>query len=61
MRMPPDVSPAFRSLIIDLLRQEPSRRLTLQEIMQQEWFLGVPWKEIFQRKAVPPFVPQIDS
>ena len=61
---PEHIGSAGRSLIRGLLTKEPEKRLGTkgtQEIKSHEFFDGIDWSLLSEKKIDPPFKPQIDT
>ena len=55
----PGFSPRARSLLKGLLTRDPENRLTEEEIKRHEFFEGVPWDDLLEKKIRAPFVPKV--
>ena len=40
---------------------QPEKRLSIEDIQQHEFFKGLSWGELLQRKVIPPFIPSVSS
>uniref|UniRef100_A0A3Q2P5D4 non-specific serine/threonine protein kinase n=1 Tax=Fundulus heteroclitus TaxID=8078 RepID=A0A3Q2P5D4_FUNHE len=66
IRFPRTLSPEARSLLSGLLKKDPVERLgggpeDAKEIMQHKFFTGINWQDVYEKKLVPPFRPQVTS
>uniref|UniRef100_A0AAQ4QHD9 non-specific serine/threonine protein kinase n=1 Tax=Gasterosteus aculeatus aculeatus TaxID=481459 RepID=A0AAQ4QHD9_GASAC len=66
IRFPRTLGPEARSLLSGLLKKEPTQRLgggseDAKEIMQHKFFAGIEWQDVYEKKLVPPFKPQVTS
>uniref|UniRef100_A0A674N9A0 non-specific serine/threonine protein kinase n=1 Tax=Takifugu rubripes TaxID=31033 RepID=A0A674N9A0_TAKRU len=66
IRFPRTLGPEARSLLSGLLKKDPMQRLgggpdDAKEIMQHKFFAGIEWKDVYEKKLVPPFKPQVTS
>ncbi|KAG7454903.1 hypothetical protein JOB18_003531 [Solea senegalensis] len=66
IRFPRTLGPEARSLLSGLLKKEPMQRLgggpdDAKEIMQHKFFAGIEWQDVYEKKLVPPFKPQVTS
>ncbi|XP_078090103.1 RAC-alpha serine/threonine-protein kinase isoform X2 [Mustelus asterias] len=66
IRFPRTLSPEARSLLSGLLKKDPKQRLgggydDAKEIMQDKFFAGIEWQDVYQKKLTPPFKPQVTS
>eukprot|EP01063_Lacrimia_lanifica_P030962 TRINITY_DN5017_c0_g3_i1.p1 TRINITY_DN5017_c0_g3~~TRINITY_DN5017_c0_g3_i1.p1 ORF type:complete len:833 (+),score=309.87 TRINITY_DN5017_c0_g3_i1:59-2557(+) len=54
----PVLSEACRSLILALIKKDPSHRLqTIDALKAHPWYAGFDWDGCYKRKLTPPFVP----
>jgi serine/threonine protein kinase len=61
---PEHIPPSARSLIRALLTKEPEKRIgtkNTQEIKSHEFFEGIDWTLLYEKKIDPPFKPHIDT
>lgn len=63
---PEKISMAGRQLIAGLLEQDLSKRLGClsggaADIQSNEWFIGVDWDIVFQKRIQPPWMPELTS
>ncbi|XP_078516409.1 RAC-alpha serine/threonine-protein kinase [Lissotriton helveticus] len=66
IRFPRTLSPEAKSLLSGLLKKDPKQRLgggpdDAKEIMQHKFFEGIMWQDVYERKLVAPFKPQVTS
>uniref|UniRef100_A0A8C7XHM0 non-specific serine/threonine protein kinase n=1 Tax=Oryzias sinensis TaxID=183150 RepID=A0A8C7XHM0_9TELE len=66
IRFPRTLGPEARSLLSGLLKKDPMQRLgggpnDAKEIMQHKFFAGIIWQDVYEKKLVPPFKPQVTS
>ncbi|KAF7251505.1 RAC-alpha serine/threonine-protein kinase, partial [Varanus komodoensis] len=66
IRFPRTLSPEAKSLLSGLLKKDPKQRLgggpdDAKEIMQHKFFAGIVWQDVYEKKLVPPFKPQVTS
>ncbi|KAG1928732.1 RAC-beta serine/threonine-protein kinase [Pimephales promelas] len=66
IRFPRTLGPEAKSLLSGLLQKDPKQRLgggpdDAKEIMQHKFFEGTEWQDVYERKLVPPFKPQVTS
>uniref|UniRef100_A0A672I1Z3 non-specific serine/threonine protein kinase n=1 Tax=Salarias fasciatus TaxID=181472 RepID=A0A672I1Z3_SALFA len=66
IRFPRTLGPEARSLLSGLLKKDPMQRLgggpdDAKEIMQHKFFAGIEWQDVYEKKLVPPFKPQVTS
>ncbi|XP_067895147.1 RAC-alpha serine/threonine-protein kinase isoform X4 [Heterodontus francisci] len=66
IRFPRTLSPEAKSLLSGLLKKDPKQRLgggydDAKEIMQDKFFAGIEWQDVYQKKLTPPFKPQVTS
>uniref|UniRef100_V9KF61 non-specific serine/threonine protein kinase n=1 Tax=Callorhinchus milii TaxID=7868 RepID=V9KF61_CALMI len=66
IRFPRTLSPEAKSLLSALLKKDPRQRLgggsdDAKEIMQHKFFDGIEWQDVYQKKLIPPFKPQVTS
>uniref|UniRef100_A0A8C8R795 RAC-alpha serine/threonine-protein kinase n=1 Tax=Pelusios castaneus TaxID=367368 RepID=A0A8C8R795_9SAUR len=66
IRFPRTLSPEAKSLLSGLLKKDPRQRLgggpdDAKEIMQHKFFAGIVWQDVYEKKLVPPFKPQVTS
>ncbi|GCB59776.1 hypothetical protein scyTo_0014011, partial [Scyliorhinus torazame] len=66
IRFPRTLSPEAKSLLSGLLKKDPKQRLgggydDAKEIMQDKFFTGIEWQDVYQKKLTPPFKPQVTS
>uniref|UniRef100_K7EHK0 non-specific serine/threonine protein kinase n=1 Tax=Ornithorhynchus anatinus TaxID=9258 RepID=K7EHK0_ORNAN len=66
IRFPRTLSPEAKSLLSGLLKKDPKQRLgggpdDAKEIMQHKFFAGIEWQDVYEKKLVPPFKPQVTS
>lgn len=56
---PPELSAPARSLIEALLRVDPDRRPTAEQVKRHAFFRDVDWDAVVQRQLTPPIVPDV--
>uniref|UniRef100_H3A5T2 non-specific serine/threonine protein kinase n=1 Tax=Latimeria chalumnae TaxID=7897 RepID=H3A5T2_LATCH len=66
IRFPRTLSPEAKSLLSGLLKKDPKQRLgggpdDAKEIMHHKFFAGIVWQDVYERKLVPRFKPQVTS
>ncbi|XP_038260795.1 RAC-alpha serine/threonine-protein kinase isoform X1 [Dermochelys coriacea] len=66
IRFPRTLSPEAKSLLSGLLKKDPKQRLgggsfDAKEIMQHKFFSGIVWQDVYEKKLIPPFKPQVTS
>uniref|UniRef100_A0A7N8YKX2 non-specific serine/threonine protein kinase n=1 Tax=Mastacembelus armatus TaxID=205130 RepID=A0A7N8YKX2_9TELE len=66
IRFPRTLGLEARSLLSGLLKKDPMQRLgggpdDAKEIMQHKFFAGIEWQDVYEKKLVPPFKPQVTS
>uniref|UniRef100_A0A673WEU8 non-specific serine/threonine protein kinase n=1 Tax=Salmo trutta TaxID=8032 RepID=A0A673WEU8_SALTR len=66
IRFPRTLGPEGKSLLSGLLKKDPKQRLgggpdDAKEIMQHKFFAGIEWQDVYEKKLVPPFKPQVTS
>uniref|UniRef100_A0A8C4QH13 non-specific serine/threonine protein kinase n=1 Tax=Eptatretus burgeri TaxID=7764 RepID=A0A8C4QH13_EPTBU len=66
IRFPRTLSHDAKALLAGLLKKDPKKRLgggmeDAKEIMMHKFFTGVNWHDVYNRKLVPPFKPQVAS
>ncbi|KAK1893472.1 RAC-alpha serine/threonine-protein kinase [Dissostichus eleginoides] len=66
IRFPRTLGIEARSLLSGLLKKEPMQRLgggsdDAKEIMQHKFFASIEWQDVYEKKLVPPFKPQVTS
>uniref|UniRef100_A0A6Q2XYT2 non-specific serine/threonine protein kinase n=1 Tax=Esox lucius TaxID=8010 RepID=A0A6Q2XYT2_ESOLU len=66
IRFPRTLGPDGRSLLSGLLKKDPKQRLgggqdDAKEIMQHKFFAGIEWQDVYEKKLIPPFKPQVTS
>uniref|UniRef100_A0A4W5QZ45 non-specific serine/threonine protein kinase n=1 Tax=Hucho hucho TaxID=62062 RepID=A0A4W5QZ45_9TELE len=66
IRFPRTLRPEGKSLLSGLLKKDPKQRLgggpeDAKEIMQHKFFAGIEWQDVYEKKLVPPFKPQVTS
>uniref|UniRef100_A0A8C1TI92 non-specific serine/threonine protein kinase n=1 Tax=Cyprinus carpio TaxID=7962 RepID=A0A8C1TI92_CYPCA len=55
-----------KSLLSGLLIKDPNKRLgggpdDAKEIMRHSFFVGIDWQDVYDKKLIPPFKPQVSS
>lgn len=43
--------------ILKLLEEDPAKRLNFESLKQQEWFAGLSWEDMENKRVTPPFQP----
>uniref|UniRef100_A0A672M1Q8 non-specific serine/threonine protein kinase n=1 Tax=Sinocyclocheilus grahami TaxID=75366 RepID=A0A672M1Q8_SINGR len=66
IRFPRTLGPEAKSLLSGLLQKDPKQRLgggpdDAKETMQHKFFAGIEWQDVYEKKLVPPFKPQVTS
>ncbi|KAA0711595.1 RAC-alpha serine/threonine-protein kinase [Triplophysa tibetana] len=66
IRFPRTLAPEAKSLLSGLLKKDPKQRLgggpeDAKEIMQHKFFTGIVWQDVYEKKLIPPFKPQVTS
>uniref|UniRef100_A0A3P8USD8 non-specific serine/threonine protein kinase n=1 Tax=Cynoglossus semilaevis TaxID=244447 RepID=A0A3P8USD8_CYNSE len=66
IKFPRTLSADAKSLLSGLLIKDPNKRLgggpdDAKEIMRHSFFSGVDWQNVYEKKLVPPFKPQVMS
>uniref|UniRef100_A0A8C7XZ81 non-specific serine/threonine protein kinase n=1 Tax=Oryzias sinensis TaxID=183150 RepID=A0A8C7XZ81_9TELE len=66
IKFPRTLSADAKSLLSGLLIKDPNKRLgggpdDAKEIMRHSFFSGVDWQDVYDKKLVPPFKPQVTS
>uniref|UniRef100_A0A9J8DBG1 non-specific serine/threonine protein kinase n=1 Tax=Cyprinus carpio carpio TaxID=630221 RepID=A0A9J8DBG1_CYPCA len=66
IRFPRTLGPEAKSLLSGLLQKDPKQRLgggpdDAKEVMQHKFFAGIEWQDVYEKKLVPPFKPQVTS
>ncbi|XP_053157792.1 RAC-gamma serine/threonine-protein kinase isoform X5 [Hemicordylus capensis] len=66
IKFPRTLSSDAKSLLSGLLIKDPNKRLgggpdDAKEIMRHSFFAGVNWQDVYDKKLVPPFKPQVTS
>uniref|UniRef100_A0A8C9YXH2 non-specific serine/threonine protein kinase n=1 Tax=Sander lucioperca TaxID=283035 RepID=A0A8C9YXH2_SANLU len=66
IKFPRTLSSDAKSLLSGLLIKDPNKRLgggpdDAKEIMRHSFFSGVDWQDVYDKKMVPPFKPQVTS
>uniref|UniRef100_A0A3Q2WXR2 non-specific serine/threonine protein kinase n=1 Tax=Haplochromis burtoni TaxID=8153 RepID=A0A3Q2WXR2_HAPBU len=66
IRFPRTLGLEARSLLSGLLKKDPKQRLgggpdDAKEIMQHKFFASIEWQDVYEKKLVPPFKPQVTS
>nr|XP_019944974.1 PREDICTED: RAC-gamma serine/threonine-protein kinase [Paralichthys olivaceus] len=66
IKFPRTLSSDAKSLLSGLLIKDPNKRLgggpdDAKEIMRHSFFTGVDWQDVYDKKLVPPFKPQVTS
>ncbi|MEE6475280.1 hypothetical protein FKM82_010680, partial [Ascaphus truei] len=66
IKFPRTLSADAKSLLSGLLIKDPNKRLgggpdDAKEIMRHSFFVGMNWQDVYDKKLVPPFKPQVSS
>uniref|UniRef100_A0A8C1NLH9 non-specific serine/threonine protein kinase n=1 Tax=Cyprinus carpio TaxID=7962 RepID=A0A8C1NLH9_CYPCA len=66
IKFPRTLSADAKSLLSGLLIKDPNKRLgggpdDAKEIMRHSFFTAVDWQDVYDKKLVPPFMPQVSS
>ncbi|KAM6467721.1 RAC-gamma serine/threonine-protein kinase isoform 7-T10 [Liasis olivaceus] len=66
IKFPRTLSSDAKSLLSGLLIKDPNKRLgggpdDAKEIMRHSFFAGINWQDVYDKKLVPPFKPQVTS
>uniref|UniRef100_A0AAZ3QZW6 non-specific serine/threonine protein kinase n=1 Tax=Oncorhynchus tshawytscha TaxID=74940 RepID=A0AAZ3QZW6_ONCTS len=64
IRFPRTLGPEGKSLLSGLLKKDPKLGGgpdDAKEIMQHKFFAGIEWQDVYEKKLVPPFKPQVTS
>ncbi|XP_032881743.1 RAC-gamma serine/threonine-protein kinase isoform X2 [Amblyraja radiata] len=66
IKFPRTLSSDAKSLLSGLLIKDPNKRLgggpdDAKDIMQHSFFSGVNWQDVYDKKLLPPFKPQVSS
>ncbi|KAG5831146.1 hypothetical protein ANANG_G00300730 [Anguilla anguilla] len=66
IKFPRTLSADAKSLLSGLLIKDPNKRLgggpdDAKEIMRHSFFTGIDWQDIYDKKLIPPFKPQVSS
>ncbi|KAM3855481.1 RAC-gamma serine/threonine-protein kinase isoform 4-T11 [Vipera latastei] len=66
IKFPRTLSSDAKSLLSGLLIKDPNKRLgggpdDAKEIMRHSFFVGINWQDVYDKKLVPPFKPQVTS
>uniref|UniRef100_A0A669F3P7 non-specific serine/threonine protein kinase n=1 Tax=Oreochromis niloticus TaxID=8128 RepID=A0A669F3P7_ORENI len=66
IKFPRTLSADAKSLLSGLLFKDPNKRLgggpdDAKEIMRHSFFSGIDWQDVYDKKLVPPFKPQVTS
>ncbi|XP_078261482.1 RAC-gamma serine/threonine-protein kinase isoform X2 [Rhinoraja longicauda] len=66
IKFPRTLSSDAKSLLSGLLIKDPNKRLgggpeDARDIMQHSFFSGVNWQDVYDKKLLPPFKPQVSS
>ncbi|CAF89793.1 unnamed protein product, partial [Tetraodon nigroviridis] len=66
IKFPRTLSSDAKSLLSGLLIKDPNKRLgggpdDAKEIMRHSFFSGIDWQDVYNKKLVPPFKPQVTS
>ncbi|XP_041072664.1 RAC-gamma serine/threonine-protein kinase isoform X5 [Cetorhinus maximus] len=66
IKFPRTLSSDAKSLLSGLLIKDPNKRLgggpeDAKDIMQHSFFSGINWQDVYDKKLLPPFKPQVSS
>uniref|UniRef100_A0A4W5NTY8 non-specific serine/threonine protein kinase n=1 Tax=Hucho hucho TaxID=62062 RepID=A0A4W5NTY8_9TELE len=66
IKFPRTLSSDAKSLLSGLLIKDPNKRLgggpdDAKEIMRHSFFAGIDWQDVYDKKLIPPFKPQVSS
>uniref|UniRef100_A0A673J8W1 non-specific serine/threonine protein kinase n=1 Tax=Sinocyclocheilus rhinocerous TaxID=307959 RepID=A0A673J8W1_9TELE len=66
IKFPRTLSADAKSLLSGLLIKDPNKRLgggpdDAKEIMRHSFFAGIDWQDVYDKKLMPPFKPQVSS
>ncbi|XP_051506953.1 RAC-gamma serine/threonine-protein kinase-like isoform X2 [Myxocyprinus asiaticus] len=66
IKFPRTLSADAKSLLSGLLIKDPNKRLgggpdDAKEIMRHNFFTGIDWQDVYDKKLIPPFKPQVSS
>jgi len=66
VRFPPTMEDKCQDLITQLLNRNPKERLgsgpgDVDDIQKHSWFKKMNWKDLFEKKMVPPYIPHVTS
>uniref|UniRef100_A0A8C7UNL2 non-specific serine/threonine protein kinase n=1 Tax=Oncorhynchus mykiss TaxID=8022 RepID=A0A8C7UNL2_ONCMY len=66
IKFPRTLSSDAKSLLSGLLIKDPNKRLgggpdDAKEIMGHSFFTGIEWQDVYDKKLIPPFKPQVSS
>ncbi|XP_069787001.1 RAC-gamma serine/threonine-protein kinase isoform X8 [Narcine bancroftii] len=66
IKFPRTLSSDAKSLLSGLLIKDPNKRLgggpdDAKDIMQDSFFSGINWQDVYDKKLLPPFKPQVSS
>ncbi|KAG5855524.1 hypothetical protein ANANG_G00049940 [Anguilla anguilla] len=66
IKFPRTLSADAKSLLSGLLIKDPNKRLgggpdDAKEIMRHSFFTGLDWQDVYDKKLIPPFKPQVSS
>ncbi|XP_033876935.3 RAC-gamma serine/threonine-protein kinase-like isoform X2 [Acipenser ruthenus] len=66
IKFPSALSSDAKSLLSGLLTKDPNTRLAgglddAKEIMRHSFFVGIHWQDVYDKKLIPPFKPQVSS
>ncbi|KAM7119932.1 LOW QUALITY PROTEIN: RAC-alpha serine/threonine-protein kinase-like [Molossus nigricans] len=64
IRFPRTLSPEAKALLSGLLKKDPKQRLgggseDAKEIVQHRFFASIMWQDVYEKKLIPPFKPQV--
>ncbi|XP_058860523.1 RAC-gamma serine/threonine-protein kinase-like [Acipenser ruthenus] len=66
IKFPSALSSDAKSLLSGLLTRDPNTRLAsglddAKEIMRHSFFVGIHWQDVYDKKLIPPFKPEVSS
>lgn len=61
LKFPSFISDDAKSLLEGLLDRDPEQRLQGDAVLQHPFFADINWEDLFEKKIVPPFKPEVKS
>jgi serine/threonine kinase 32 len=55
--LPSTTPKGLKQVLFGLLEQDPAKRLNFESLKQQEWFAGLSWEDMENKRVNPPFQP----